>query len=234
MNAIIVIGAGQQERLKISLPFIERYAAKIDADLRVIDYVPEYIQRANAKSAYYNYMTFVKFEVRNFVDQYDRILRLDSDVIVRPNCPNIFDEVSKYVIGGVYEDCYSRRKDRKRQMKVLRSNLGKIRWYQGYFNSGVVVTSQMHKDLYDVSDHYLYDKIQNDGLGTFKEQSLLNYRARELKLRVKNIGHKYNHLSLFTQAGFDPMDSYIIHAAGKQKGKTALLAKYAAMYGKIK
>lgn len=166
----------------------------------------------------YNYRTLEKFQVNKFTDKYDRILRLDADIVFSPRCPNIFEKFPDDRIWGVYEDSGSRRRDRRRQIVLIQNQLGYLNWNKGYINSGVILTGQAHKELYNVDEEYLKKMIRK-GLGKFKEQNLINWRIRNLGFKLGNMGFKFNHMSKNTDSRNKPEDSYIVHMAGRQSGK---------------
>jgi len=98
----------------------------------------------------------------------------------------------------------------------------------GYINSGVILTSRAHKELYNVTEDYLVSMICK-GLGKFKEQNLINWRIRKLGYEVGDMGYWYNHMSM---ARADIIDSYIAHMAGIQHTKEFQLRNlYTQWYG---
>jgi len=57
------------------------YAKNTDADFFVIDE-----QRLNVSPIHYE-----KYQLANFLDGYERVLFVDTDVVVHPNSPDLFD-----------------------------------------------------------------------------------------------------------------------------------------------
>ncbi|MFW5847698.1 MAG: glycosyltransferase [bacterium] len=209
-NSVIVVSIGRDEHLNISLPTIENYCNKFDINLEIIKKSKWNFKKKNG----YNYMTFEKNQVYNFYEKYDKILRLDSDIIITPNCPNLF-ELDDNNIYGVYEDVGSRKNNRRNQIKLVKKSCGDILdWNSGYINSGVVLASKKHKEIYNINDKI--EKIYDINLGDFKEQTLLNWKIRNYGYNIVNLGYKYNHMSMFEKT-HDL--SYIIHFAGPQNGK---------------
>ena len=87
MKYVVAVTAVESESiLNLTKPFIERYCEKTNSDLFIID-KPVY----SITNVGYNYLKFEKNQVYNLFDVYDKVLRLDVDIVVNPNCPNYFD-----------------------------------------------------------------------------------------------------------------------------------------------
>ena len=113
---------------------------------------------------------------------------------------------------AVPEDVGDRKTDRIRQMGLAQEELGVIPWDR-YFNSGVILAHKEHKEAFNIQEYDLYDYY----LGDYKEQTLLNWRVAGLQYKTHWASYKYNHLSMFPDS---VRDSYIIHYAGPQAGKS--------------
>lgn len=75
----VATGDSAQAVLAATRPLMESYAQRVGAD---------FLALTNTK---YDWWGFEKFRVRYFAQQYDETLFLDSDVIVRPDCPDLFE-----------------------------------------------------------------------------------------------------------------------------------------------
>ena len=107
-NLIFIVSIGRDNYLKYCLPSVKVYCKKYNIDLKVIS-TPFY----NIPYSFeYNYNTFEKNQVYNHIEGYDRILRLDSDIIINPNAPNFF-ELDPNNIYVTYEDVGPRKIERK-------------------------------------------------------------------------------------------------------------------------
>lgn len=151
-------------------------------------------------------------ELYNIFEDYDRIFHIDSDVVINKNCPNIFDIVPHDTIGLVFEDKGSRLKNRRSRIMQIKQRFGDNEyWTSGYFNMGVFLASKMHRDMFTKIDGQLWEEA---GL----EQTHLNYQMRKLGCKYLDLGYKFNHMSMFSEAwngGLSRFDSYIIHYAGE-------------------
>ena len=207
MNAVVVIGIGRDQVLDLSMQTVERYCEKYSLPLEVI----KKAKYGYENRPHYRYINFEKNQVYDLLGKYDRILRLDSDVLITASCPDIFEEFPEDCFTAVPEDVGDRKTDREHQMEIAQEELGLTLWDR-YFNSGVVLASKQHKEAFNIQEYNLYNKY----LGDYKEQTLLNWRVANLKYKTYWASHKYNHLSMFSE---DIRNSYIIHYAGGQAEK---------------
>jgi len=93
-------------------------------------------------------------ELYNLLDQYDRILHLDADIIINKDIPDLFDVVPIERIASVYEDKGSRVFDRLRCIGSIQAKYGSLSWTYGYINTGVFLVSKCHKSI--------FQKIRNE------------------------------------------------------------------------
>ena len=94
---------------------MKKYAERIGADFihinrRKINY---------NKTKNVNPVLFEKYQLYDILQNYDRALYIDSDVLITPNAPNIFDEVPFDVIGGVFEDFGMDMQDRRERILYI-------------------------------------------------------------------------------------------------------------------
>ena len=136
-------------------PVIKYYAEKVGADFQVLSHISG-CTHAQGK---WHYRIFKHRELH---EEYDRILHIDSDAIITPNCPNIFEIVPYDCIGTVYEDKGSRAADRRDRIKKAKMHFGNIDWTHGYIDTGVFLTSKFDSHII----HYA-------GAGTFNKSSKL-------------------------------------------------------------
>lgn len=223
MNAVVIVAIDRASMLELCLRGVEPYCDRYGLALEIVT-TPEYRIPGDGS---YNFGTFEKFQVHRFVDQYDRILRLDVDTIVAPSCPNVFSLVPPEAVGVVHEDIGPKARHRRSQIRLAKKALGNARgWRKGYFNSGVVVSSREHGAIYDLTSSEIEIATSRD-LGPYKEQTLLNWKLRHERYQVESLDHRFNHLSLHTKMGWDPRQSYIIHVAGRQDEKMQAMQYYA-------
>jgi len=197
------------EMTDLTHPYIKAYAEKVGADFLVLDedndfHHPDPKEKLNGKHAYRIFKQYELFE------EYDRILQIDSDMFIREDCPNIFDEVPYDHIGTVYEDKGSRTIHRAQCMYQIQSIFGDVGWREGYINTGFFVASKIHRDI--------FQKIGEQYYGGFGyDDAHIGYLIHKHNFKVQELSYKWNHMTMFSEpwAGSPSrFDSYVIHYAG--------------------
>jgi lipopolysaccharide biosynthesis glycosyltransferase len=171
-------------------------------------------------------------QMYSLLEEYDRIVELDSDILINKNCPNLFDVVPEDKIGTIYEDKGSRRGARHGSIRDAQKRFGKIGWSEGYINTGVFVVSKQHKDIFlPVNGKYW------EGIGW--DDVHFGYQIKKLKIPVYELPYIFNHMTMFSEGwngSPDRFKSFIIHYAGAgvfdKKPKIAQMIKdYKQVYG---
>lgn len=207
-KAIVTLCIGEKyDRLgKVTHPSIKAYANKVDADFIVID-----TKQFNLEY----YAHFEKFQLYALLNIYDRILFLDTDILVTPKCPNLFDVVAENQFGAFIVSEYT--EYHNSSIKLIQEELGDIGWVMEYFNSGVMVVSKHHREVFNMENGLLEQwslwSFQK-GLQGFLDQTLINYNVQRLKLPIYDIGYRFNHTTA-TKNSEKRFNSYIIHYPGK-------------------
>jgi hypothetical protein len=57
-------------------------------------------------------------ECYDLLGDFDRVLVLDIDLLIMPNCPNLFQLVPQHMIGTIFEDVGSRKADRLSRIHI--------------------------------------------------------------------------------------------------------------------
>lgn len=170
---------------EFTIPTIEKYAERIQADFHLIT-------DDNRKFPNHKH-TYEKFQINDFLDQYDRVLWVDCDIIVKPDVTeNIFNIVPKEQLGVLWDGKHFREHRTKRRLlkeiHQIQKGLGDISWKYGYFNAGVMVFSQEHKILFkDGFEYALPLKIW-----TWNDQSVFNYHRAKYKVKTYALQPKWN------------------------------------------
>jgi len=200
---------------------------------------PDIFSTNRSKESYEKHGGFLPiFEKENafeYFDNYDQIAIIDADVYIRPNSPNVFDELGTGVdFGGVVE----------REMPLTSSYTNKIINYSkmqyeplakkvdfnynkfGYefFNMGIMIMNKsIMKYLKGQSPKQFINRPEFkdfvDGQGAWKwstDQTLLNYWVRKEKMKVKHMDWKWNALYKGIKDEY-LKDAYFIHFFLKDK-----------------
>lgn len=232
-NAVVVIAVGKSKKWDISKITIERYCKRYNIPLIIISDKKYNIKKYEH---FTNFNFFEKNRVYDLFDQYDRILRLDWDVIVTPNCPNLFDIVPENKIGVLLEDVGSRLFNRRYRIRMIQRSLGEIGWKQGYINTGVVLASKMHREIFKttIEDMEMMEKVN---LKISKEQNFFNYSVWKSGFQVFPLDFKFNHISIFSEPWnnyVDKFNSYILHYAGMENPVKMMLKDFNYIFFKRK
>lgn len=171
---------------------------------------------------------FEKENVFNYFGRYDQCCVIDADIYVKPDSPDIFDELdSNYAVGSIYEadlpitDIYANKIRNYSNMLKLFPLDWEYHNRTGYhfFNSGVMLynSSNMIKVLKGMdAKQFLEQSILADfinGKGPLKWQSdqiTLNYWFKRNNVEVKKLDWKWN--ALYSAVTDDKIkDCYFAH-----------------------
>lgn len=199
-NLVLTISIGEyhQKISKFTLPSIKRYADKIGADfINVTDFNPNYItQKWN------------KFYIYELLNTYKRILYLDVDLIIREDCPSLFDIVPETKLGMFNEGRYAPRLEYLEQASDYYKEV-LPKWDGKFYNSGVMVISRIHKQIFKLPKGI--DFVETD-------QPYINLRIQKDKIEMFDLDYKYNRMDILDSfCGISRLDSYIVHYAGAPK-----------------
>lgn len=187
-----------------TLPIFRMYAKKWDARFKILD--DQLYNRMGF--AMWNYRTM---EFHNLLEIYDRIVYMDSDIVINKTCPNIFDAVPSDTVGLVFEDKGSRLQERRRRIVLVKTAFGgNEQWMAGFPNGGFYVVSRCHRNIFTKINGRLYDGPGYDG-------SHYMYQIIKFGYKYADLGYKFNHMSMFSESwngSPSRFDSHILHYAG--------------------
>lgn len=187
----------------ITIPLFKEYAKKIGADFKTLSHQPPILSDDN--KTHYRII-----EVGNLLNDYDRVLCLDADMIINKDCPNIFELVPEDMIGSIYEDKGSRKPDRIEKISVIQRTWGDVGWKENYTNAGTFLVSKMHKNIF-LPVHGTYWTAWGSA------DLHLSYNIHKYNFKVFELEYKWNHMTMFSEPWNNHADrfkSYIIHYAG--------------------
>ena len=199
-NLVLTISIGEfyNEVSKATLPYMKNYADKINADfINITENNSEFItQKWN------------KFHIHNLLNKYNRIIYLDIDILIREDCPNLFDLVPEDKLGMFNEGRYTSRLEYLEQASEYYQEPLK-KWNGKFYNSGVMVISRKHKSIFKLPRGY--DYVETD-------QPWINLRICNDKTEMFDLDYKFNRMDILDKfCGISRLDSYIIHYAGAPK-----------------
>jgi len=190
-------------------PIFTQYAHRIGADFVILDETlncPE--AGTGIGNGVYQYRIMKHYDLH---EEYDRILHLDSDMLLSPECPNLFDVVPYDKIGTIFEDKGTRKSQRIQCIMNSQHQFGDIGWREGYINTGVFVTSKCHRDIYKKINGEYFTEWGTDDIH-------IGYLINKLKYEIEELPYQFNHMTMFSESwneNPDRFESHIIHYAGR-------------------
>ena len=190
-------------------PLFKKYADRVDADFATLD--ETHNVRAAASGIGDGLWHFRIMKHYDLHEEYDRILHFDSDILLTPECPNLFEFIPEDCIGTVYEDVGSRKPQRQQCMLTAQQKFGPLGWTEGYINTGVFMTSRQHRDIFQPINGQYFTEWGTDDVH-------IGYQIKRQGHKVKPLPFQYNHMTMFSESWNgtpDRFNSHIIHYAGR-------------------
>jgi hypothetical protein len=198
----LCIGEDSQFLAELTHPLLKAYADKIGAEFVVIG-------NSVASTPHW-----AKFGIGELLNKFDRIIYLDTDLIIRQDCPNLFQLVPYGQLGMFNEAKFVPREySLIETAQAYEIEYTKLRWNGKYYNTGVIVASKCHRDIFKKPDLEF---------SSYFEQGYLNLRialeecgrTSEDKSVVFDLSYKFNRMTCLDFSGEERHASYIIHYAG--------------------
>ncbi|MGA1530987.1 MAG: hypothetical protein ACO398_09625 [Kiritimatiellia bacterium] len=219
-RALVIINIGQQESAELARDLMQRYCRREGYDFVELR---EPKLKIAVPGVQYSFANLEKFQLYDVLGTYERVLRLDTDVLVSPLAPDVFREVPEEALGVVYEDVGEKVHTRREQMNRIATERGGEPWgARRYFNSGVMVCSRVHRDMFKLDDEDMA-ALHSGGMGGFKEQNLCNWKARALGYPLHDLDYRFNHQRFFSDpefGGHDRFNSFFLHYAGGKRKRS--------------
>ncbi|MBR8826570.1 MAG: hypothetical protein DSM107014_01475 [Gomphosphaeria aponina SAG 52.96 = DSM 107014] len=218
-QAVITLAVGYQEFWQRTHAIMQDYSTRIGADLIKITSID---QETTIASGY----KLAKFKIYDLLCVYDRIIYLDGDIVIHPQCPNLFDLVPENKLGVVCE----------RQPYFNREEVFQLACefygakYQGnseqWFNTGMMVISRQHQHMFKIPAKIKEFRARNgDGSlaperFTWLDMPLLNCSGILHNVEIQDLGFQFNYLQplkYFSPQPFAPEAAFIFHGCGEDK-----------------
>lgn len=167
---------------------MQSYAKRCGAE-RVVLSPSQFSEAAN--------VFYEKLQLGNLLEQYERTLFLDADILVSPSNPNLFDLVPTSRFGMVSVEPVFRQLERSH--RLISTLIGLVMWQAPYFNAGVMLASRAHQAMFEVDLSIVqlwHERAEAAGEGHFHDQGFFKHRLNQLGLPFKELGKSFN----FTRA----------------------------------
>ncbi len=185
------IGSSCDAMFETALPSFKEYAARMGADLIVID----------QEKRKWGHLFYEKWQMYEALFKYDRLLYVDGDILIAPDCPDLFSFVQPGELGGFVEDDYS---DRTAMIVRIQISMGHIGWSKGYVNFGMGVYSWVHRAL--------FKNIADPDKSGFADQNVYNHLIVSGNYPIRKLPLEFNRMDLGGLEG--RLSGFIIHYAG--------------------
>jgi lipopolysaccharide biosynthesis glycosyltransferase len=205
-KCIFQVAIGDKPIYKKSSDSVRKYCNKHDI---------EYIVKTNND---YVHPALNKLYIGELLKTYDKVLYIDSDIIVSENAPNFFekhnknrlyilDEYSQWLFNPLPETNY--KIPLIHNMKSLISNFFNYEWKSlVYYNTGVMLFNKSHKKIFKEFNVLLWQN--NPELRTCYEQTYFNYIIDKLKIKIQSLNYDWNHM-IINNNDWDNEKSYFKH-----------------------
>jgi len=207
-NAVLTIAMGEkyQKVAKLTHPTIKAYAKKIGAEFIALTDDDKKLITPH----------WAKFAIYDLLNEYNRIIYLDTDIIVRNDCPSLFDQVPDECFGAFNEGEFSSRTAWLHEA-VVKYNEDVNGWNGRFYNTGVMVVSKCHQDIFKLPE-------QQVDMGSY-EQPYINLRVINDNIPTHHLLYRFNRMNMMDYlTGEDPLSSFIVHYAGaRDRDYTKLL-----------
>jgi hypothetical protein len=183
---------GRNLPYQFSIKSWKHYARKYDCDLYVLT---ERIFDEDIMNANWHKVYALEILEHNEI-AYNKVLIVDTDTIIHPDAPNIFDIVGDkfYAVHNVgsYDWLF-------RSMEIYSKELFDGFWFpfEQYFNSGFVIVNSNHVEFFKRVIDFYHDNVskikflqQKYGVGT--DQPVLNFLAHIDNVDIELLGYEWN------------------------------------------
>ena len=203
---------GIKEMTAITHPLIQEYATAVGADFKVLNNIPQ-CYHGNGDDPIPEGKIECSFKILKLYDlfeEYDRILHIDSDMLLTPSMPNIFQHVPYDKIATIFEDKGTKAQARRSVIQSIQYKFGFVDWQAGYINTGMILASKIHRDIFKtINDRYWNAWGYDD--------AHIGFLIRKHNFEICELDYKWNHMTMFSEPwnnNADRFDSHVIHYAG--------------------
>lgn len=195
-----------KELIETTHCILQDYAKQWNCDFIVLDESKDEDWMKTYEDRHYRIL-----QVGDILDNYERAIVIDSDVVIVPGCENPFDVVAPEKIGSIYEDKGSRQQHRRQIIKDIQAKFGDVGWKEGYINTGFMIVSKQHKKI--------FEKINGESLWTEfgYDDPLLAYNAHKYGFEIQELDCKFNFMSMHGESwngSKNRFDAFVIHYSG--------------------
>lgn len=201
-NIIFIVNVNKPNYSKYCIESWKVWSKSHDSEVIVLDE-----PFSNIEPHWYKVFVFDLLESSNI--SAERVLVVDNDTIVNPQCPNFFNLVPKEDIGVVLDDVNYDWTIRSTDAyhKHCFSEFYRFDPFL-YFNSGFIVLSAHHREVYSKVVEFLtknYNSLNwvQSNYGVGRDQTPLNFLLRHYT-QLQYLSKKFNLQGLYSKEIIDP------------------------------
>ncbi len=226
MNLVYTFSSGKIHDIyaKISVPLMEEYAKKCNADF-LYDQIDDF-----------KYPLFGKFNVGGLLSKYDRVLYLDCDILIRPDAPNIFAIAPENCFAAFNEGSWCNPGELEARFDIAVQAADKFNCRpdvfdvsRHYYNGAVFIANKSHQKLFDLGVLESNDPMLT---AITIEQTIISLRIQQAGFKTYDLPICFNAMSWRWPVQY-LYENYFIHYAGfdveqryeRMKEDSALLAE---------
>ena len=207
-NLVLVVAIGEFHAAiaELTIPTIKAYAERIGADFKCI---------TEHKLAT-TFMIWERFlRMKDLLSEYDRVLSIDADAIVRWDCPSLFDIVPEYEMGMFNEGLLTTVEEKEHQKAAMVNAFTEYEkpfpedWDGRFYNGGIMLAPKRLQWVYEPPSHESHANYFDQGY--LNMQLIMGNSFND----VFDFGYKFNRMSYLDSKVMESRyKSYIIHYAG--------------------
>jgi hypothetical protein len=197
----LCIGKRYEAIAQVTHPTLRTYARRCSADFLVLN-------RCQGEHVF-----FEKLRIGSLLAEYERILYLDTDIIVRGDAPDLFAQVGEDELAMYPEGAFAPARRDGMIAYLTRLDVPYRFWNGKYYNTGVILASRQHRDIFMMPEDDLVEQFT----GPFMEQDYLNLMITLRQPKVAELDHRFNRMFYIdSTVRQHRLDSYFVHYAGYQ------------------
>lgn len=197
----LCIGKRYEAIARVTHATLRAYARRCSADFLVLS-------RRQGEQVF-----FEKLRIRSLLNDYERVLYLDTDIIVRADAPDLFARVGEDELAMYPEGDFAPERRDGMIAYLTRLDVPYLLWNGKYYNTGVILASAQHRDIFIMPEDELVERFT----GPFMEQDYVNLMILLRQPKMAELDYRFNRMFFIeTSAREHRLDSYFVHYAGYQ------------------
>ena len=209
-HAIVTIAMGSDPSYRYGLASMEKYAAKVEAQLIVIR---QPVIAVEGLSDVRHIAWLQKIYALQLVDQFESILYIDADVLITPRAPDLFKLMNALNAEcAMYDEGHLGRQHYVIRLQEVIGQRLSDNFFNSYFNAGVIYLTRKSDIVRVLRPEDVRAAMQ--GGVSCPEQTWFNYLIQVRQLSVVSLDRSYNFMEETERDLTSRLDASFIHYAG--------------------